>query len=261
VKAHRVVRRRGSHIFSRQSAHRWLWGQPYAPAALYPPGRFLVLISLRSWVYPKAIVWLEGLGQLKKIHLIGTRTRDLPACSIVPQPTTLQRRMISEEWMIRVLMEVVVAWFKVLNILSGLQGVTIRKTVLFEIRLDVLTYVCMKIWCDVLTPLSWVAPQLNKSPVFYGTRRFSNVFTKARHRSLSWGEIGSIPKPRVTFRNMLGFRAEGLLLCHWKPKMKDCPLSRRLSLIAYSLHLHLPSMSGGHLHPQTEDVPRDKGPT
>jgi hypothetical protein len=33
----------------------------------------------------------EGLGQFKKIHLIGTRTRDLPACSIVPQPTTLPR--------------------------------------------------------------------------------------------------------------------------------------------------------------------------
>jgi hypothetical protein len=33
-------------------------------------------------------VRLEGLGQLKKIHLIGTRTRDLPVCSIVPQPTT-----------------------------------------------------------------------------------------------------------------------------------------------------------------------------
>jgi hypothetical protein len=36
-------------------------------------------------------VRLEGLGQLKKIHLIGTRTRDLPVCSIVPQPTTLPR--------------------------------------------------------------------------------------------------------------------------------------------------------------------------
>jgi hypothetical protein len=37
-------------------------------------------------------VRLEGLGQLKKkIHLIGTRTRDLPACSIVPEPTTLPR--------------------------------------------------------------------------------------------------------------------------------------------------------------------------
>jgi hypothetical protein len=28
----------------------------------------------------------EGLGKLGKIHLIGTQTRDLPACSIVPWP-------------------------------------------------------------------------------------------------------------------------------------------------------------------------------
>jgi hypothetical protein len=33
---------------------------------------------------------LEGLDKLK-IHLIGIRSRDLPACSIVPQPTTLPR--------------------------------------------------------------------------------------------------------------------------------------------------------------------------
>jgi hypothetical protein len=36
-------------------------------------------------------VRLEGLSQLKKIHLIGIRSRDLPSCSIVPQPTTLPR--------------------------------------------------------------------------------------------------------------------------------------------------------------------------
>jgi hypothetical protein len=34
---------------------------------------------------------LEELGKLKKIHLIGTRTHDLPDCNIVPQPTTLPR--------------------------------------------------------------------------------------------------------------------------------------------------------------------------
>jgi hypothetical protein len=36
------------------------------------------------------LVRLEMLGKLKKFnHLIGSRTRDLPACSILPQPTTL----------------------------------------------------------------------------------------------------------------------------------------------------------------------------
>jgi hypothetical protein len=39
-----------------------------------------VLISVRC------PIWLEGLGKLKKfIHLIGSRTRDLPDCNRVPQ--------------------------------------------------------------------------------------------------------------------------------------------------------------------------------
>jgi hypothetical protein len=39
-----------------------------------------------------AIVRLEGLGQLKKFYdIIGNRTRDLPACSMVSELTTLPR--------------------------------------------------------------------------------------------------------------------------------------------------------------------------
>jgi hypothetical protein len=38
------------------------------------------------------IVRLEGLDKLKKSNdLIGNRTRDIPGCSIVPQPTMLLR--------------------------------------------------------------------------------------------------------------------------------------------------------------------------
>jgi hypothetical protein len=53
-------------------------------------------------------VRLEGLGQLKKIHLIGTRTRDLPACSIVPQLTTLPRAPIMMMMMMMIIIIIII---------------------------------------------------------------------------------------------------------------------------------------------------------
>jgi hypothetical protein len=54
-----------------------------------PPGRFLVLISVRPQGHSAA-------GRIRSTEkesndLIGNQTRDLPACSIVPRPTTLPR--------------------------------------------------------------------------------------------------------------------------------------------------------------------------
>jgi hypothetical protein len=77
---------------SRQSAHRWRWGcQPYAQAAFYPQGRFLVLNSLRGWVHPRAIIRLGGLGQLKIQWTHREDIRELLVCSKMPQSTTLPR--------------------------------------------------------------------------------------------------------------------------------------------------------------------------
>jgi hypothetical protein len=82
VEAHRVVRRRGFHIF-KQSAHRWWWGfrTPFTPQE---DSSYSFL--LEAIVAAGRIRWTA-----KSNDLIGNRNRDLPVCSIVSQPTMLPR--------------------------------------------------------------------------------------------------------------------------------------------------------------------------
>jgi hypothetical protein len=51
--------------FKTISTGRWYFCQAYAPATFGPQEIFLVRISVRGWVDPKAIVWPEGLCQWK----------------------------------------------------------------------------------------------------------------------------------------------------------------------------------------------------
>jgi hypothetical protein len=86
MKAHRVLRRRGSHIFS---DNRLTHGGKVVSLMRRQPFThqedswysFLLEAEPITGLYcgwKDMVIW-------KKIHFIGNRTRDLPACSIVPQ--------------------------------------------------------------------------------------------------------------------------------------------------------------------------------
>jgi hypothetical protein len=57
--------------------------------------RFLVLVPVRGRVNLRAIVRLDTLSKLRKSSaFIGSRNRDLPVCSVLPQPTTLTHNLL-----------------------------------------------------------------------------------------------------------------------------------------------------------------------
>jgi hypothetical protein len=65
--------------------------QPYAPTAFIPQELFLVLISLRGSANPSRSAAGRNMSMKNSSDTIGNRTRDLPACTTVSQPTAPPR--------------------------------------------------------------------------------------------------------------------------------------------------------------------------
>jgi hypothetical protein len=69
-----------------------------------PPGRFLVLISVRGWVDPRAIVRLEGSGQLENVMIpSGIEPATFRLVAWILQPTTLPHASVMVNYWDRML--------------------------------------------------------------------------------------------------------------------------------------------------------------
>jgi hypothetical protein len=84
------VRCRGSHIFLHNRLTDGSWVSALRSGRALRPENLPVLIPVRVSANPRAVMGLEVLSKLKTFNdLIGTRARDLPACNVASQPSTL----------------------------------------------------------------------------------------------------------------------------------------------------------------------------
>jgi hypothetical protein len=65
----------------------WVWFVSLTRRLPSTPKYLLVLISVRGWAHPRAIVWLEGLGKLKNL---------LPQWELNPRPPLLVGQWLNQ---------------------------------------------------------------------------------------------------------------------------------------------------------------------